>query len=371
MKKILEALTGIKYSEKWPNQVSLVKYDRMDEPPSYLIRLVFTVFLKAMLPEGGDKSDWELPIEYKGRIWLLWDWKRYAWNLEGPPNHTKEAEELIKKIKAAAAIMDRDLALTAKKKYESGEFSLQNQYHKLRGLYDFFRENSEKSSVKKQKVSHGNTGAKGDIDTAIHSLSSELNLQYQKLRRIEANTIAAVVFYLAMIEVIMDACFSLSDRKDLTYADFKGMNWSERLKWLIPVGSSNDLNRLFSDIVFIRTEYRNLTVHSSPEFFFHIPYFGLVPSTYKKHFLPHAKQHPSIGEEQAKKIFEIFGRFEAMLRKRDETKFGMIYAESGLPIHIDNKTVSKLKRKMNSLDEFKSELEHICSLQDAFDNMDI
>lgn len=76
-------------------------------------------------------------------------------------------------------------------------------------------------------------------------------------------------------------------------------------------------------------------------------------------------------EKEQLKLIEAIENGISLLKNHENTKFGFIYAESGLPIHIEKTAVDKLKLHMESMDSFKEEIERRNYLQDRIDNMDI
>jgi hypothetical protein len=60
-----------------------------------------------------------------------------------------------------------------------------------------------------------------------------------------------------------------------------------------------------------------------------------------------------------------------LFQEHKKTKYGYLYAESGLPIHIATEAVEYLREHMTSMEDFEEELRRQSNLQDCIDNMEI
>jgi hypothetical protein len=137
--KLREALMGVDVAEIWPSE-PLKSYGRFDRPPSYLVREVLRFLNGDRLPPGEDKSEWQLPLFFRGHTWLVWDWKRCAWNVESAPDLERDAEVLRKKIQAACKVLDRYMNSEAERLRKADEFSLDNIFYPTKRLYEIHRD---------------------------------------------------------------------------------------------------------------------------------------------------------------------------------------------------------------------------------------
>jgi hypothetical protein len=316
------------------------------------------------LPRGGDKSDWELCVTYDNLKWIISDWKRYAWHIFGPPGCTEKAGKLENKLRAAAKILDYEISKLSIIEFKNENISLHNQFHRTEGLFSYFLGNAKSSlSFKPMIVNEG--------DDSTGQLTKFLNSHFDRSRNIEYNMISSVIFFFSLTEVIFDCCFSLGDRKSLSFIEFRRLEWSERFKFFVPLDNNSFLNELYVKLMLTRTFYRNIPVHSSPTFFFNMEGFGLIPSSYERLNDPLLSHRSLFDENEQRSTIDVMESAIKLLKEHKNTKYGHIYAESGLPIHISIKAVHELKKHMVTVEHFMEELHRRNELQDRIDNMEI
>lgn len=372
-KKLLSAFWGIKESKQWNNEAKLINYVfKCNKPPPLLVKIALTHLTKKIPRHGGDKSAWEVCLEYKGKIWLIQDWRRISWNLYGSINSTSEADELIKKIKAACSLINNELKTEGKNALNNNQFSIQNQHGKTKALYEFFRNLTE-------DVLSGNLIYPGDRlstlneDLKINNLDEflkNLNKNLKSTFSLRALTIATVIFFFAHYETIMDSCFAIGNRKGITFIKWRSFDWSERFKYLFPM-NERITQEIYEQIDFIRKNYRNVFSHSTPVFFMQINGLGLIPFNFDFLFEPRWQDYYEFEESEAENIFSIIDKALGLVKNHENTKFGYIYSESDLPIHIHSEATEKLKQYMTSVDSFQNELMKRCEIQDKIINMEL
>jgi len=360
LKKINAALYGVEVSN-WPDAKDYSSYCRENNPPGYIIKMVLMLLAQSRLPRGGDKSEWELCVTYESIKWIISDWKRYTWRIIGPPGCMEKAGKLENKLRAAAKILDNEISTLSEFEFKNENISLHNQFHRTEGLFSYFLDIAKSHLKCRPEI----------VNKSDDFAGLNLNRYFDRSRNIECNLISSVIFFFSLTEVIFDSCFSLCDRKGLSFSEFRHLEWPERFKFFIPPNENTSLNELYGKLISIRTFYRNIPVHASPTFFFKMEGFGLVPSSYERLNDPHMSHKSFFDENEQQSIIDAMNSAIKLLKEHKNTKFGYIYAESGLPIHIVIEAVDELKNHMNTVEQFKEELYRRNELQDHIDNMEI
>ncbi|HEX8821490.1 MAG TPA: hypothetical protein VF794_16315 [Archangium sp.] len=374
-KKFFAALHGVSVAKSFPDPTSpaqIKSYEfKSTEPPSYVVRLVFVLLAGSDLPSGQDKSAWAIPIDFDGSTWVVEDWRRYSWHLSGPVGRDKSAKLLAKKIRAAGSILNSFLQEYGREAFKSDEISLQNQFSRTRGLYEYFRDQVENPPLKPEPTMQGeipeHTPEEHSVTQLFGSLMGKL---FDEAYSGWASTAAVVVFFFAHLEVIMDSCFSLSPRKGLTFAAFRQLEWLERFKHLLPVNEP-DVQAVYVAIDRVRKQYRNAFAHSTPIFFVTIPGAGLVPMDSEHLSEPRWEPPIAFTREKAIDVFKTLDDTIELFRSRPETKFGFRYAETDLPIHINQAHAQELIDLTADPIAFEAEMKTRMRIQDAIENMEL
>src|SRR5262249_33881577 len=115
VRRLSDALHGVAPGGSARREKLITHGRRIETPPSYSLRRVLE-----RLPGGppvfgvGDKSAWVARLSFAGNEWVLEDWRRQSWTLYGPPTAADSAKELLRKIAAAATLLDCEFQRTAK-----------------------------------------------------------------------------------------------------------------------------------------------------------------------------------------------------------------------------------------------------------------
>lgn len=364
--KVKQALYGITISDDW-HDISGVSStsESYYKPPSYMIKMALEILYGGRLPSGYDKSAWQIPILFHNNNWLISDWKNSTWSINTRIGTKKEAEILFRKFELTSKILDKYVRSQAKKQFENENISLNNRFEKSLQILKHFIQKLQKSvqdfkSNEYQSLEVGET------------LSKAFNrIRWEARQEVEIYTITTSIFFFSHTEVIFDACFSLTDRKGLKYKEFRALEWSDKFKFFIAPSSDSKINSLFSDLLGIKKYYRNIPVHSSPEFLFPLENYGLLVASYENLYLPHMEYSITFDVSEGERILNTITNCLSLLMTHENTMFGYLYAESGTTIHIKKEFVEQLKIHMTSLNEFTKELKRRAAYQDAINNGDI
>lgn len=371
-KKIQGALYGVTVAPSWPDESSLVNMTDETDPPGYMIKMVLRLLYGKGLPQGGDKSEWALPLFFEGHVFLVTDIRRYKWRILGKEGADVSAARLRKKFIGATKLLNGLVAKWAKERFDSDDLFLQNHYYKTLALYEHFKE-ATGLLVSSAQDTQGNDPRKSKRRkrNGISAITDRLNTEIIRRSHAEYNLIATAVFFFALTEVVFDICFALGERRGLTYKKFRKLDWTERFKLIFDVSSSASLAKLYSGLIEVRRYYRNIPVHASPEFFFNLKGFGLVPSDYSVLESPHMLQPIAFEPKEAARILQMFDDTLGLFRSEGIPGLARIYAESGLLIPINQEALEGLKKHMGSSALFEAEMRKRADYQDEIDNMEV
>lgn len=363
--KVKQTLYGITISDEW-SDISGVSStsERYYKPPSYMIKMALEILYGGRLPRGYDKSAWEIPILFHNNNWLIRDWKNFAWSVNTRTGTKKEAEILFRKFELTSNILDKYVRSQAKEHFENENISLDNRFEKSLLILKHFIQKLQKSiqdskSNEYQSLEVGETRSKA------------LKRIWEAKQEVEIYTITTSIFFFSHTEVIFDVCFSLNDRKGLKFKEFRALEWSDKFKFFIAPSSNPEINSLFSELLEIKKNYRNIPVHSSPEFLFPLENYGLLVASYENLYMPHMKYSIMFDVSEGERVLNTITNCLSLLMMHENTMFGYLYAQSGTTIHIKKEFVEQLKIHMTSLNEFTKELTRRAAYQDAINNGDI
>jgi hypothetical protein len=369
-RKIVSALTGVSIAENWPPNEGAVKLAERLNPASYLVKGSLEQLYGRRLPTPLDKSAWAIPVSFRGALLEVSDWRRYSWTIYGLPDQVEVAELLTKKLTSAATVLDRALQDVCRELLSKEDFSLDNQFHRYRTLFEEFAEKCGSIRLDRRVTPAALDAGDIDLGTIAKHLEHAMNIWTRDSTELRINLIASAIFFFSLSEIIFDACFALGDRSGTSYRRFRALDWAERFKFFIPL-SGREVQELYEQLLKIRRFYRNIPVHASPLYVFHIDGFGLIPATFEDLENPNLSPLFSAEPNDAEEISTCLVSALEFLERNPTTEFGFAYAESGLAIHLSETRLSKFKIHMGSIEEFRDFLQVRADYADAVMNMDV
>lgn len=360
-----EALTGVQLLERWLNPEATSQLQTATRPPTYLVRAALELVFGYRLPRRHEKSAWGVAVSYEGEDFEIVDWKRYEWSISGRSGTEEIATQLLKKLAAAARVLDGYLKKECRALVEAEEFSLDNQFPRYHALFSMFREECLSWMAKEISQTVSRRPLLNGLVEIIDSSFQELGTQAS---RAHGNLLAATVFFFSLTEVILDYCFALGDRKEKTFREFRSLDWAERFKLVVPMEES-DAQALYQSLLKIRRHYRNESVHASPLYGFAIEGVGLIPATFDDLDRPSLVNPWFADNQDARGVLEILGRAMSHLETSEATRFGFAFAQTGLAIHIAEQRLVQHREAMTSMESFRVFLDALIEHQDAVANM--
>ena len=370
--KIQAALTGIEKDDS-PFDRGTCIVAGIIEPPSYIVRSVLCGILGLPCYRGGDKSEWETYIVYRGHQFLIRDWKRSSWSIDSPLDSKTVRQigrALERKVKLASQVFDKALAAELAQSVEKGDFYIENAYYKIRFLFEFFRDQAHSFLDKLEKETARIKS--GPSSKAIDRwLSSAMN-RITKLERCAShNACAMIAFYFSYTELLFDILYTFSEKQPLSFKEFRGLTWSERFKLVLPVAGDRALARIYQKLLNLKRQYRDVILHGyvgEEGLLVPLKKLGLVPISY--HFLRHSVHYSpyAFDPEGTRDAIEACTQLDKWLDANSMACYAVLYAQTGFEIPYDSTRVGELRKHMTSAIEFKRYLEEEAMARDYFHN---
>ncbi|MFC1956944.1 hypothetical protein ACFLVY_01430 [Chloroflexota bacterium] len=343
--------------------------DNLPLPP--LVFLCF-VALKGFGYWGkAEKVFWKIPIKYKSLPFLL-SHRKFGFRVhrKGEVDYPENiVDAMIKDLNKAIRVADRMIQPFAEQQVRSGNVTVANHYIKLDMMYRFFRDKARRCFSRpapKPEI----TGR--DKDGTPIAWSHD---PYKYEREGFYNSIGMVDAFFSRLEhvLILVLPFIGFDPATEDLAQIMSANWADKYKRVFDLAANAKAKTLLEKLIFIKEKYRNAIIHGYFEkkgasLFFHIPPYA-VPvllsrfrNSVQYSFLP-------ITTMSYEEICSIFDEVDSLL-KEGTTKYGVRFAESGLDLPFDAKSISRYHAAQESDEAFESFVEFVGYWSDLSVNMD-
>lgn len=351
---------------------TMVPLDRKVLPVPELIPFILSGVLGFPNLGRGEKIRWQICFKYKNVLCNIAHQKfgvrLYYLKLEKNDLRINPDEIIGKLIKGLRIIEKSVLQGFSKHQLSQGNVTIPNIYHKLDGMYQYFRENAEREFNFKAEQKHN-----GD---ALEDIANHMNLVIRSTRNGFYNTIAMVDAFFSKTEnlFIMVLPFINYNREKDNLLEKIGSRWQDKFKRIFQIETDVAAKRFYDQLVNLKENLRNTFAHGGFEkagasLFFHLPKVGAIPVILTKiKDSPHFNFFP-IEEDKFNNICALLDQFETWL-KSGKLAQGIKYIESGLNVPFDEESISKFNEAMESDDEFDKLIEHWSYLNDQDTNMD-
>lgn len=358
------------YSE----ECSRFHIEKEEIPVPELIRFTLSNILHCKAFGPGEKTRWEIPFRYKKNN-CAFALQKFGLRLyissndEGSKNIIKIEKEIIGKLKRVIAKIEKQLLTPfAKDQIYERNVTIANHYHKLENRYVYFREKAEKKTTPEI-----NTNVKHDDD-----IFAGLNNLFKSRSELFYNTIAMLDAYFSFLEHLFVLVIPFAEKQDndIDLVQFISSFWSEKFKTLFDIKKDTQAKKFYDELDEIKEHYRNFYAHGGFEkggasLYIHFPGYGAIPaqlSNIKNR--PHFNFFP-VEEDNFSKICKIIDQFDEWLQSDfSGIKYAVKYADSGLDIPCDQKSIKEIKNAMGSEEEFETLLNHYSHIADMYANMD-
>lgn len=368
MKNIKDALTGIEQAAHSETLGSPI-IENISDPPTYFVGLLLRGIAGFEWSEG-DRSAWQVNVIYKSVRFLIKDWKRSTW-LISTVNHSSKthdiARQLQRKIRKACEIMDKALSPELKQMVEVENFFVKNSYNRIRSLYEFFRNETEKALQEKENAIPKYN--KDQIPEEIFD-NGESNINLIAIMRIDPyflaknkafyNTCSMVDFFFSYTELLFDILFAFNSTKTMTYHQFRNLSWKERFNIATnnKISKNPEIEKLYRKLLYVKDTWRDIVLHGfAGEEALLVPLngVGLVPISYE---LTSRTAHlsPTSSEESIRQVLEVFLAFDNWVKNDLDIQYAVLYGESDLEIPFQLERLNEIRSWMTSRGDFENAL---------------
>lgn len=316
---------------------------------------------------SNEKTAWEVDFEYQGVLVTLAH-RKFGVRLEiwnGDPNDIDAAnlgQSLIRKLQKAVKILDKVLAPIAVGQIRSGQLTIGNRYHQLRGHYEYFRE-----VVDECLMGRGRWFVDGRANDRLFAREQEAFM----------NLTASVHAYFSWLEHVLVLALPFVDfdpaKDDLS--EIIGSGWRDKYKRLFEVAVDPRANRLLDRLIQLSERIRNPWSHGAFDksdglLYVHMPTIGAVPtsvSEYGKniHFTGVMGANVDFAD-----VWKLLDETDDFLESSPRTSFGVRYAASGLQVMFDARSRAAYKTAMRSANDFEEFVIRQGEMEDMLTNMD-
>ncbi len=343
-------------------------------PVPMLVRYLLVNILNFIDLGRQEKTMWIVPFYYEKLPFMISFEKfglRFYYALYAKPEEVREAKKrIISEIDMAIKILEKELLMPfGKRQIEKGNVTLENNYHRLRNMYEFFREQSEywygegqKREEEEVQTSNGHEYTSIRIfgpNEGFYNTSAMINAFYSWLEHV----------------LILVLPFTSFDPGTDDLLDLVKSHWPVKFKRVFDINQDKEAKEIYDNLVNVKDQYRNPILHGLFEkgggsLFFHLQGAGAIPLIPREFGDSLLLRIIPVEEKDFTEVCDVFDRFDEWMKRKEKVNYGMIYAESGLSVPFDKKSLEKFEKHMTSEDNFSQFVEDEGRFQTMYDNMD-
>lgn len=343
-------------------------------PPSYIVFLMFVVFLEYKFWGKEEKVKWTIPLKYKDIPFFFSERKLGFRLLTFQEENLPESfvNEMLSQINKGIKIADHMLQPYFHSLLQKGHITLANSYIKLTGMYDYFRINAQKSFDKKLPKKRKSI----DLKEGLEFIAERMNFRNEFDNRGFYYSAAMMDAFFSRLEHILVFALPFSELslEKIDVSNFLKKRWMEKYKTIFDLENDNEALKHFQVLSEIKDKYRNPLNHgffqkNNASIFVQIPTMGAVPLNLANW---EGNLHFSISPialDLFENISKAFDDFDYFL-KSSKLKYAIKYAEAGFDISLDPVSIETLLKACKSDDDFDSYLEKMSYYYDMNANMD-
>jgi hypothetical protein len=362
------ALYGVVSAER-PIQANTTIETGITRPQTYMVKAALT-FSGINWYRDGEKSAWQIYVTYKGFTYALSDYKNATWSLRTDSTEAdalRFAQELKRKVRQAADVMDEVIQQYARNQIAAGEYFIYNNFWKIRSGYDYYRDQLA-GQVKERE----DRKASRPQPTGIQGWVDDYNEDMALNRRMAYTGYAMVGLYYSSLEVLFDVMFAFSTRT-MDYKDFQQLTWAERFKMVLPPESSTEIASFYERLLLTKRSFRDKVFHGmggDESLLVALPGAGLVPISSETLTTSIAYQHVTEGAEPAKQAAALFDEFDDWLDETLPYANHAAFARQATTIPLYSERLDRAREELKkSADEFQEWLNHESMYEDYMRDM--
>lgn len=343
-------------------------------PLPYMVFICLVIFKGFAYWGKGEKVLWEIPIRYKSYPFLLSHRKfgfRIDYKGQEPPKYI--VTQMVRQLHKASGVADKLMQPFARQQFQSGNVTVANRYLSLDMRYHFFRKKAKQAFARPERKRKANAKHKEPVVTEI---SEAINYQIRAEREGAYYGIAMFDAYFSKLEhlLILVLPFLGFDCTKENLIELMSSQWSDKYKRIFNLAQDRKAKRLYERLSEIKEKYRNTITHGDFEkggasLYFHIPRLGAVPAHLSRFRDSIHYSFFPLAMDSYMQICDSLDEVDDFLRT-GKTKYGVMFAESGLDVSFSRKSLVKYKVAAQSHAKFISFIEREAYYDSIFTNMD-
>lgn len=321
-------------------------------------------------PDTGraEKLAWQLRFTFRGHRCAL-SLQKFGLRLYVDGDLDEESasqlvEELIRKLRSAMQVVERSVfAPFARAQLDAGNLTIRNQAHHLRGMYEHFRALAEQ--VREPQA----TGR--SLEDVMNAWSAERAEEQDRF----FNAVAMVNAYFSWLEHILVLCRPLTPPRPApdTLRDFIGKRWRDKFRDVFDVSQPGRAKSVHDALHDVAEEHKNTYSHGGFDkrdgaFLIHSE-LGAMPARLSDDVLGQVVGMPLGQTPTVAAILAVLDDADDWLRT-GPTQYGVMYAELGLDLPLQQEHLDRAFAAMTSVDDFRAWLDAFGQHVDDLSNMD-
>lgn len=352
----------------WGQESERYAIDREDIPVPALLYFILRVIKEFSLGFKGEKTHWVIPFLYKGKRCNI-ALEKFGLRLYiEKQSNSINPREIVGKIKRSIIYAEKHiLEPYAKRQIRKGNVTISNHFHQLDGMYAYFRKRAKESyDLGKNKEKRG---------CVIESLSKIFKVSLRSNIEGFYNALSMIDSFFSRLEhflVISLAFRSFAPASD-NLAEFIGLSWGNKYKRIFPLTDAG-AKRFYDQLDNIKERFRNTFAHGAFEkggapLCFQIPKIGAIPANMSGYRdSPHFSFIP-LEESHFFDVCQLFDNFDKWISEMTAPHIWK-YANSGLDILFDSKSLKELNDACESENKFDEWIEDMSYIADIYENAD-
>lgn len=344
---------------------------RDELPVPQIIFFLFVKILKYPKNMHLEKTLWIIAFIFKGKFFEIafekFGLRLYVSNtIDNEEECLRYKKEILYYLRAAIKDIERYLLKDfAKLQISDWHIIIENQYVKFTNMYHYFREQASESFGKEKTLSKG---AKSVFGLEPNTFQWNLIGFY--------NTSAMLDTFYSRLEhlLVLSLPFLNLNKNNIDLVKYISSNWSDKYKSVFDINTDSVAKGFYDKLYDVKEKFRNTYSHGGFEkdgasLFFHLPEVGAIPcslSQFKDS--PHFNFFP-IEAHTFDDVCKLFDDFETWLEK-SRIKYGLMFANSGIKISYDDKSILEFSKAMKSDDDFQRLIDKKGYYSDMYANMD-
>ena len=335
----------IKESYENPKYISYVAPKKLKIEP-YIVFIIFVYLKKYNFSGRWEKIAWALSIRYKG-VAITYSHQKFGFRVsvcDDNKNGKLIAKESLEQIRKAVHLAEKLIEPYVHAKLDSGQVSVPNNYKELADRYKYFRKKAEHHFSKIDKSFKNE-----------HLIWAVFNDSIVKATNYSIAMLDAYFSLLEHILVLIRPFVLQESTKNLS--NYVGSNWSTKYKTIFNIEKNAKAKYHYQQLIDIKENYRNVFAHGNfrkegGSFHIHMEHLGALPFQLTKSkqslVFSSSRIYPSYYNDICKQL-NNFDNFLAA----NQTRYGMVYIKSGLPVAFDNNSITLYHSCMTSTKKFE------------------